>query len=174
MRKYLFFLIVLVFFGCGTKPADVPELYPCRVTVMNGAAPVANADVIMGLANESTSLAMSGVTDSSGIAVIFTKRLNWQGKGVPVGEYIVTVAKAPNFERELSLSEWQALAPMEQERYNAEQARRFDALPREVPIELAEFSMSPYKMTVAKEGDNALTIDVSQYAPPAKTPSGRR
>ena len=168
MRKYLLILTVLLVCGCGTKPRDVPELYPCRVIVMNGSTPITGAGVILGLTSESSSCAMSGITDSSGVAVIFTKRLAWQGSGVPAGEYIVTLAKSPKPEGGLSLEEFQKLEPMEQDRYNAEQARKLDALPREIPIKLADFATSPYRMTVSKEGENRLEIDIADAKPPKK------
>ena len=133
---------------------------------MNGTAPIADADVILGLTNETSMCGVSGKTNSSGVAVIRTNRQNWQGTGAPVGEYIVTVAKVPKLEGGLSLAEWQALDPMEQERYNAEQARKHSALPREIPVELSEFNISPYRMTVSKGGDNKLEIDISTFEPP--------
>ena len=174
MKKYLFVLIVLVICGCGSKPGDVPELFPCQVVVKNGTTSIANADVILGLTNETSMCAMSGKTNSSGVAVIRTNRQNWHKTGVPAGEYIVTVSKIPKLEEGLSLAEWQALDPMEQERYNAERARKHDALPREIPVELSEFNISPYRMNVSKGGDNKLEIDISTFEPPKGSSTRRR
>jgi hypothetical protein len=84
------------------------------------------------------------------------------GGYTPAGDYIVTIEKMPKFVGELSLSEWQALEPMEQERYNEEQARRHAAMPREVPMHYADFATSPFRMTVSKGGEHRLEIDVAQ------------
>ena len=129
---------------------------------MNGSTPIADVDVILGLTSESSMCSMSGMTNSSGVAVIRTSRLAWQGSGAPAGEYIVTIAKPPKFEGKLSLKEWQNLDPMEQERYNMEQARKYDALPREVPVKFSDFATSPYRMTVSKSGENHLEIDIAK------------
>jgi len=174
MKNYLFVLIVLVICGCSTKPSDVPELFPCQVVVMNGTTPIADVDVILGLTSESLMCSMSGKTNSSGVAVIRTNRLNWQGNGAPAGEYIVTVSKIPKLAEGLSLAERQALDPMEQERYNAEQARKHDELPREIPVELSEFGISPYRMTVSKGRDNKLEIDISTFKVPERGSDRRR
>ena len=162
MKKYTLFLIVFLICGCNNKPQDVPQLFPCQVTVTNGGTPIAEADVILGLTSESSGASMSGVTNSSGVATIYTKRLAWKGKGVPVGDYIVTISKSPKLEEKLSLAEYQKLEPTEREKYNAEQERLYNALPREVPGELSAFGKSPYRMTVSKDGDNRLDIDISQ------------
>ena len=105
---------------------------------------------------------MSGKTNASGTALIQTSRLSWQDNGVPAGDYIVSISKFPKLEEEMSLEAYQRLEPLEQERYQAEQQRKYDALPREVPVEFGEFDKSPYRMTVSKDGENRLTIDISK------------
>ena len=134
MKKYLSLLTILLICGCSTKPNDVPELYPTQVLVTNGTSPIAGADVVLGLISETSMCSMSGQTNSSGVAVIQTSRLDWRGDGAPAGDYIVTIAKSPKVEGELSVAEFQNLDPTEQERYSAEQARKYDALPRECPF----------------------------------------
>jgi len=162
MKKYLLFLVVISIYGCGGKPGDVPPLLSCQITVTNGPTPIAGAEVVLGLTSDSLSCSMAGTTNSSGVATIYTKRLAWQGGGVPAGNYIVTVTKFPKLEDGLPLEEFHKLEPIEQERYQAEQQRKYDALPREVPLELGEFDKSPYRLTVAKGGDNRLEIDIAK------------
>jgi hypothetical protein len=140
---------------------------------MNGTTPIADVTVILGLTSETSMCSMSGVTNASGVATIDTKRLAWRGNGAPAGDYAITIAKSPKFEPELSLAEFQKLDPMAQEHYNTEQARRYDALPREVPIELSEFSISPFRMTVSKGGENRLDIDISTVKLPTQKPTRR-
>ena len=174
MRKYLFILLAFLLSGCSTKPSDVPELYPCQVVVLNGTTPIADADVILGLTSETLMCSMSGRTNSSGVAVIWTSRLNWRGNGAPAGDYIVTIAKPPQFEGELSLAEVQALNAEELDKYSTEQQRKFEALPREVPDALSEFGISPYRMTISKGGENRLEIDVSTFKVPERNNTRRR
>jgi hypothetical protein len=162
MKHYIVLLIIFLICGCNRKPSDVPPLYPCQVVVKNGAAPITDVEVILGLTDVTSMCSMLGTTDSAGIAIIKTSRLDWQGNGAPAGEYIVTISKAPKFEGELSLEEFQKLDPAAQELYNADQARKHAALPREVPIQYSDFASSPYRMTVAKEGENRLEIDIAQ------------
>ena len=167
MKKYTLLFVALLICGCNSKPQDVPELYPCQVTVTNGGTPIAEADVILGLTSESSSASMTGITNSSGVATMYTKRLNWKGQGVPAGEYIVTISKNPKLEEQLSRDEYYELTIEEQDKYNAEQQRKYDALPREIPGELSAFGKSPYRMTVSKGGDNKLKIDIATFAVPA-------
>jgi len=174
MKKYFFLIVLFLICGCSKKPGDVPKLYPCQVTVMNGTSPIADADVILGITNESLMCSTSGRTNSSGVAVIQTSRLAWRGNGAPAGEYIITISKSPKFEPELSLAEVQALDAAELERYSTEQARKHDAMPREVPVELSEFSISPYRMTVSQSGDNRFEVDISTLTPPERQPTRRR
>lgn len=157
-----FLLLLLAMCGCGGKPSDVPELYPCQVVVKNGTTLIADVEVILGLTSETSMCSMLGTTDSTGSAVIRTSRLDWQGDGAPAGEYIVTISKAPKFEGELSLEEFQQLDPGAQDAYNADQAGKHAALPREVPVRYSDFAFSPYRMTVAKGEENRLEIDIAQ------------
>lgn len=162
MKKYLLGFVVLFACGCADRPNDVPQLYPCQIIVTNDAAPVEGANVTLGLTNESSMCNMAGTTNSAGVATIYTKRLAWQGNGVPVGDYIVTVSKYPKLEAGLSVDDFHKLEPDAQERYQLEQQRKYDALPREVPVALGEFDKSPYRLTIAQNGDNRLSIDIAR------------
>jgi len=174
MKKHLFLFFALVICGCSTKPSDVPELFPTQVIVMNGSAPIAGVDVILGLTSETLMVSMSGTTNSSGVAVIRTSRLNWQGNGAAAGDYIVTLTKHPQFEGELSLAEVQALDADALALYSAEQQRRFEAMVREVPEEFGDFATSPFRMTVYRGGENRLEIDMSTVQMPERNPTRRR
>ena len=140
----------------------MPDLFPCKVTVTNGSNPISGATVNLGLISESSMCVMTGTTDSSGVATIHTKRQQWQGAGAPAGEYNVAISKLPKLEGGLSVEEYQQLTPEEQEKYQIDQQRKYDALPREIPVELGEFDKTPYRLTVSKGGENSLTIDISK------------
>ncbi len=85
-------LVFMTQFGCGgpKKPSDLPKLYSCTLTVTQDGSPLAGATVL--LFSEDKSLNkwnISGITDASGVVKMNTHNF----KGVPVGNYIVTVTK---------------------------------------------------------------------------------
>ncbi|GHT25678.1 hypothetical protein FACS18942_01330 [Planctomycetales bacterium] len=173
LRNYSLFIVncslfVIFLAGCGSKPSDVPLLYPCRITVVKNAAPLEGVEVLLGLQNESLMCVTTSNTNSSGVAEMRTKRLNWEGAGAPKGEYVITLIKYPKLEGGLSLAEFQKLEPLEQEKYQAEQAKKYDALPREVPEELSSPTKSPFKLTVSEGQENNLEIDISTFKPKKK------
>jgi hypothetical protein len=161
MKKFII-IVALFICGCNGKPADVPQLFPCKVIVTKDMVPVKDAHVVLGSTNDSSLCAVSGITDSSGVAKIHTSRLGWQGNGAPVGEYIVIVSKEPKLEDSLSTQEYQKLDPLEQERYQLEQQRKYNTLPREIPAMISDVSTSPYRLTVKQNGENVLNIDITK------------
>ncbi|MDR0870599.1 MAG: hypothetical protein LBN39_07375, partial [Planctomycetaceae bacterium] len=124
---------MLFLFGCNGKPSDVPKLFPCKITVKKEATPIVGANVILGSDVAGSMWASSGTTDSSGVAKIHTNRLKWQSEGIPAGEYTVVLSKSPKLES-ISVAEYQKLEPAEQDKYREEEAKRFDALSREIPV----------------------------------------
>ncbi len=94
-RKYVWCLLCLTPFlvaaiGCSEKKPDgMPPLVPCTVTVTQGGAPLANANVTL-FPLDGSQWTANGSTDGSGKAVMFA----WGShQGAPVGKYKVTVAK---------------------------------------------------------------------------------
>jgi hypothetical protein len=119
-------------------------------------------NVLLGLTSSSSMCAMSGVTNSSGVAEIHTNRLGWQGQGAPAGDYIVTISKEPKFEiKELSAEEAKKMYPGQQELYRLEQQRKYDALPREIPKVMSNVTTTPHRLTVSQNGENVLNIDIT-------------
>jgi hypothetical protein len=160
MKKFLFIFVLLIC-GCSNKPDDVPQLFPCKVVVTKDTVPMEGVHTVLGSTSGNSQCAVFGVTNSSGIATIHTNRLGWQGNGAPVGEYIVIISKEPKLEGGLSTEEYQKLDPIEQERYQLEQQRKYDALPREIPTEMGDVIQSPYRLTVRQDGENVLNIDIA-------------
>ncbi|MDR1493158.1 MAG: carboxypeptidase-like regulatory domain-containing protein [Planctomycetaceae bacterium] len=80
-----------LFCGCGdsTRPADLPKLYSCKITVIQGGKPLEDATVTLLAKTPSKYGVSSATTDVSGTAVLCTYGFN----GVPVGEYGVTITK---------------------------------------------------------------------------------
>ncbi|MDO4586298.1 MAG: carboxypeptidase regulatory-like domain-containing protein [Planctomycetia bacterium] len=85
-------LVVLFFCGCKkeSRPDGLPELYPCPVKVIQGGAPLAEANIT--LIPQDSALArwpIGGNTGADGIAHLQT----YGFPGVPAGQFKVTIAK---------------------------------------------------------------------------------
>lgn len=154
-----FSLFLIVFAGCQGKPADVPDMVPCKIVVKNGSSPVSGVSVVLGITSGSGTWSVSGTTNSSGIATMETVQLGWKGTGAPQGEYKITLSKTPTLER-ISSEEYGNMSAADQEKYNAEQNKKLAELPREIPEFLNSFEMTPLSISVGS-GDNTLEIDVS-------------
>lgn len=94
IKRTLFFALSLmcaatIFSGCGRKtPAGMPKLYPCSIEIIQDGKPLGDATVT--LATEEHTWAVSGSTDASGVAKIFT---HGTYPGAPLGKYTVVVSK---------------------------------------------------------------------------------
>ena len=96
MRTVLFLslsLTLLFHSGCGGgdsgRPADMPEIYPVKITITQGGAALQDADVALTVTTPGKYGFASGQTDARGVAVIRT----YGFAGVPEGQYAVTVSK---------------------------------------------------------------------------------
>ncbi|MDR2642793.1 MAG: carboxypeptidase-like regulatory domain-containing protein [Planctomycetaceae bacterium] len=91
MRNFLF-IVTLIIGGCsaGDKPADLPKLYPCEVTVMQDNLPLAEAAVEFIPVNSANAKYRAGsVTDKNGNVSMTT----YGFQGVPIGKYKVVISK---------------------------------------------------------------------------------
>lgn len=96
MKKPFFLVLFLsfgLFFGCAgeKKPDGFPELYLCVLTITQGNAPLANADVVLHPDSpELQAWSVGGTTDERGETILAT-----QGKfeGAPKGAFTITVVK---------------------------------------------------------------------------------
>ncbi|MDR2754625.1 MAG: hypothetical protein LBC20_02870 [Planctomycetaceae bacterium] len=167
MKKTLLIslLISVLLLGCNNKPDNVPDIFPCTVSVTNGTTPINDVFIVLALETGGTEYSMSGTTNSSGRATMRTSRLSWRGNGVPAGTYRVSLSKTPAVSG-ISPEEYQCLSAEEQEVYNNEQEKKREKEPREIPEYLSDFVRSPFQITVAKGQENFLAVDVA--ALPAK------
>ena len=95
MRTFLFLTIsvtLLLQSGCGSndgRPADMPRLYPVKVSIIQDGKPLEGADVTLTAKTPSNYGVSTGLTDASGVALLRTYGYN----GVPVGQYTVAITK---------------------------------------------------------------------------------
>jgi len=177
MNRMIFFAswcsCLFFFSGCGEKfPPDFPKVYPITVTVKNGETPLPNIQVTFIPADKGTtnvSYSASGATKENGVAAISTIQGSFVKKGIPVGEFIVTVADLFVFqssdvsaEEKLNMSreELFQLAQEEQKRM-----AEFVKMVPEVlckPMAASDAESSPIRFTATK-GKNELVIDIAEY-----------
>ncbi len=146
--------------GCGKPaPEGMPETVPFTVKVVDGSKGIADVQVVM----ESTTAigAVSGTTNSSGVAVMKTTYKNFTANGAPVGEYKVRCIKDPAAEHWKTQDEITAMDMGERQAYFDELKAKSEALPREVPVILKDFDRCPCTTTVSDGGE--YVVDVSQY-----------
>jgi len=101
--KHLIFVstvvAVLIFAGCGGQkfPSDMPPIYPQRIIVTQGGAPLAG--IIVGLHPvEESKWNAAGLTDANGVADIFTHGMY---RGAVEGKYKVTLFREQHESRVL-------------------------------------------------------------------------
>ena len=84
-----FLVVFIIFAGCSDtkKPAGLPALHPCEVTITQDGKPLAGANVVF---YGDQTWAIGGGTDESGIAKIYT---HGTFAGAPAGTYKVTITK---------------------------------------------------------------------------------
>ncbi|GHT27924.1 hypothetical protein FACS18942_07840 [Planctomycetales bacterium] len=137
LRNYSLFIVnyslfILLLSGCGgvERPADMPQLYPCEITVTAEGTPLAGATIGLYSAVPDFKWTIGGLTNEQGKAVVTT---HGKYSGVPAGEYTVTVEK------------------LEPEPYDAEKP------PAQIKIytltnpEYTDKDKSPLKLTVQKK-----------------------
>ena len=127
--------------GCGggpKRPDGMPELYKTTITVTQADSPLADAMVVLKLANGSQSQWYSGgVTDANGVVTVST-----QGDfpGAPAGNYKVLVSKTAT----------------EPNPKDSERNLTFDM----VEPQYANVARTPLEIEVKSGLENAFTLDV--------------
>ncbi|MCL2006226.1 MAG: carboxypeptidase-like regulatory domain-containing protein [Planctomycetaceae bacterium] len=95
MRTFIFFTLSIALLfqaGCGddpNRPADLPRLYPVKITINQSGSPLEEATVTLHSKTPTKYGTSSASTDSSGVAALRTYGFD----GVPLGEYTVTIEK---------------------------------------------------------------------------------
>lgn len=154
-------MLLIAACGCSRRPADMPPLYPCSVTVVRAGTPIADVQIILEPAAESQRVTITGKTNADGVAVIHSQRLGaaYVEAGAPVGSFLVSAIKMPKWSGEKTADECMAMSPEEQKAYVSSYNEAMSKLPREVPASFAEEGRRPLDVVAGKA--NTLTIDVA-------------
>jgi len=86
------FGILAIVLGCGgpKRPADLPKLYPCKITVIQDGKPLQEAMVFVRPQDGNLRFVIGGKTDALGVAQV---KVDGQWEGVPEGEFLVSISK---------------------------------------------------------------------------------
>lgn len=155
-------LVCLLLGGCSRSSDGLPPLYPCQITILQEGKPLSNAYVTLFIdRGESTSetghqqnWAVSGATDSEGIALIGT---NGRRLGAPQATYKVTIVK--------TVAAASKLGPPPPEDTPAYRAWSEKSVSEVVPIysvvdqKYSKVDQTPEIITI-KKGKNNFSIDV--------------
>jgi len=147
--------LIVASIGCTQgpqRPADLPDLTPCTITVTHNGSPVEGADVL--LSPKSGKFSAAGTTDASGKAVMKT---NATYEGVAPGEYMATVKKLekldyvapPRPEDPSKIFEW------EEELKNQPQPKQL------LPEKYGSFASSELTITIADGTPAAATFELT-------------
>lgn len=160
MRNKLFALLGAVALsavvGCGgpKKPADLPELYPVKITVIQDGQPLEGASVMLNDPTLQVRFVMGGQTDAKGVAEIKT---DGQFSGAPAGEFKVTVRKTTEPE---SAGE-APTDPAERAEWEAKQAELANQMADTVDLKFGDMAQTPETITVGPGGVEK-TVDVGE------------
>ncbi|MDR0704031.1 MAG: hypothetical protein LBF88_03500 [Planctomycetaceae bacterium] len=84
---------IFSFTACSrkTSPSDLPELYPCKITVIQDGKPLADVNVVLQSTDKTAKYGYSSVlTDANGVAVLRT----YGEPGIPAGVYKIMLQKS--------------------------------------------------------------------------------
>ena len=150
---FILLLTVILLSGCTggpTRPADLPPLYPCTLTITQDGKPLGEATVSLTSADPAFKWTVYTQTDSSGTGKVFTQGLF---PGAPEGEYKVVIVKeevvseqsGPTITRQGEFGE---------ESYTPTTETVFSLVEKEY----TDAATTPLSITIGKKGNNQ-TLD---------------
>jgi len=153
-------LLALTFLsGCDqkAKPAGMPDLYPCSITITQGGGPLQGALVrLEPKQGGNIGWGVDGRTNARGVAQIAT---GIDFKGAPAGEYFVLVSKT-----EMAPSKFSPTSPedpAEAAKWYNDSINEKRAIYRLVKAEFDNTKTTTLSITIAK-GKNNATFDVGE------------
>ena len=147
----LLFCVVIPLAGCRKKsnlPADFPEVFQLKITVIQNNAPLEGAMVSLkpiGQANKYAN-GCSAVTDTAGIASIKT----FGQDGVPAGKYKIIISKSTDEGGTEVTDEFGGKSIVG--------AKVYSHVEKKYTVE----ETAPFEIEVTKGGENSMTCDVGE------------
>ncbi|MDO5565536.1 MAG: hypothetical protein Q4G59_02685, partial [Planctomycetia bacterium] len=143
------------------RPQGFPAISPCTITVTNGTQPIEGVEVTLTPTEVMNSIVISGKTDAAGKCLPVTRFAGHVEKGVPKGEFAVTLVKepfveGPSAEEKAKMTYDQAMAA------DRKREAAVAAAPRIIPVEYTQKEKTPAKLTVSEGKPAELAIDVSK------------
>lgn len=145
--------------GCDrgpAKPKNMPELFPCRITITQAGNPLEGAAVVLAPMSGNTAWISQGATDAQGVAEIKT---HVDFKGVPEGEYAVRVSKVEMTPS--AVSDKAPTDPVEYVEWDKVKRTEKRLTYRYVKPEFDDSKKTPHKITIT-QGKNEATFDVGE------------
>ena len=139
--------------GCSRvpRPADLPDLYPCQLTISQDGKPLEKANVTLYPDDSKSKWTVGGTTDSRGIVTILTHA---QFPGAPAGEYKIVVSKTESYQERPA-----------QPKPGGDGTEMIPGTPIQifglVELQYIDIKTTPLTMTV-KKGKNSKDIDVGK------------
>jgi hypothetical protein len=161
---YLLLILSVLFFfsGCTKKPPEFLNLNPVTITVTNNSTPVEGIQVSLSGKTPQSLRICSGVTNTQGVANIQTTIREHTGNGVEAGIYTVVLVKTVTLPPELDI----AISPGDLSPKGKEildKREKFLKQQRIIPEPLESNVTSPIELTVIKNEQTVLTVDLSKY-----------
>lgn len=152
-------LVLCILSGCKQqpRPAGLPTLYPCEITITQENQPLEEADVRLLLENGTTEWVTSGKTNARGVAKLSTQA---HFAGAPAGTFKVLVSKNvpapskyPTPAKDASTEEWTE--------WRGKIVSETCPLIRHVKPEFDDAGQTPHSITISKGKNNAV-FDVGE------------
>jgi hypothetical protein len=170
MKFYIISLLFIVSIFCCFLSAchskvstDRPKTYPCTIKVTKGGNTVEGAMVLLTRTSQHNNWAVSGITNSEGIAVIHTSYTNFTEPGSPEGMFKVTINKTlpPYID---STPENVLNAMSYEERLNHETKIMMEARKRPpiIPSKYSNLAQTPLIIEVKSDSSSEVVFDVEQ------------
>lgn len=162
MRRFALFCLLLLSMpliaGCtgAKKPADLPELYPVKITVIQDGKPLADASVTLNDPTSASRFVVGYKTDAKGVAELHT---DGKFKGAPAGKYKVLISKV--YAPEMDPNEVPPEDPEARKEYDARMAELTAQQAETVAVEYKRPTTTPAEIEITSAGLET-TIDVGE------------
>ncbi|HBT75548.1 MAG TPA: hypothetical protein DEB39_01190 [Planctomycetaceae bacterium] len=159
----LVWVVLFLSFGCGPyEPSNYPQTVPCHIAVTKKGKPLEGVAVILVSSVNPPGLVSAGMTDSDGIAHIFSDFGNFPRTGAPQGEYKVCLVKENIPINDKTREERLAMTNAQRDAYEVRRAKKREAMPPIVPPRLSSPATTPLTFSLT-ESQSGLSIEVDDY-----------